>query len=121
MVNRTRFLLQVGKLPQAPVDSLCKIAKNPPLIKGISALTSESPSYVQLPEVLPVLSASVDDSESRPGSPPCDLPTVHRRLRPPLGLHFFGGHRAYGHGASTYIRPRQAFRCRRSVRPQAWR
>src|SRR5262252_5778075 len=63
-----------------------------PPISRVAVRTSESLSYVQLPEVLPALPASVDDSESRPGSPPCDLPTAHRQLRPLLRLHFFWGH-----------------------------
>ena len=71
-------------------------------ISRVAMRTSESPSYVQLPEVLLPLSASVDDSESRPGSPPYDLPTPHRQLRLLLGLHFFWGQRAYGPAESAY-------------------
>jgi hypothetical protein len=46
----------------------------------MSVLTSESPSYVPLPEALPALPASVDDSESRPGSPPYDLSSFRCKL-----------------------------------------
>src|SRR6516225_1693868 len=60
-----------------PVSSIRPISR-------VAMRISESPSYVQLPEVLLPLSASIDDSESRPGSPPYDLPTAHRQLRLPL-------------------------------------
>ena len=52
----------------------------------MSVLTSESPSYVPLPEVLPALPASVDDSESRLGSPPYDLGKNSGEIPSPVSI-----------------------------------
>src|SRR6476620_9053371 len=90
------------------------------LIKFIRVLTWDLLNCAPLPEALLALPAWADGFESRRSLLLYDLPTEHMQSKPLPRLHFFGRHQVHGCDASMNIRPHQAFRYRKSVRPQIW-